>query len=216
MASVLILLGAPGAGKGTQAQRLVQDLGTPHVATGDLFRANLSQETPLGLAAKDYYDAGKLVPDELVIDMLFERVASADCADGYLLDGFPRTVAQAQALDARLDDSWSLRALNLAVEPECLVERATGRLLCKGCDAICHSTFSPPAKDGQCDSCGGELYRRTDDAEEVVRERLTVYEEQTKPLLAYYEAQDRLTQIPAGGDPNEVYQTLVGCLEGVR
>ncbi|MDP6957166.1 MAG: nucleoside monophosphate kinase, partial [Planctomycetota bacterium] len=145
MASVLILLGAPGAGKGTQSSRLAGSLGTPHVATGDLFRANLSQGTPLGAQAKEYMESGQLVPDALVIDMLFDRVSQADCATGYLLDGFPRTLEQAEALDTRLSSSTHVRAINLDVPTESLVERATGRLLCRGCEAIYHKSYAPPA-----------------------------------------------------------------------
>ncbi len=215
MSSVLILLGAPGAGKGTQASRLAGELGLPHVATGDLFRANLSQGTALGLRAKEYMESGKLVPDGLVIDMLFDRVAADDCGRGYLLDGFPRTLAQAKALDARLEDGCAVRAINLDVPTESLVERATGRLLCRGCDAIYHSSYSPPAEEGKCSSCGGELYRRPDDAEDVVRERLNVYEQQTRPLLAHYRAQGKLTELAGGGAPDEVYLLLKDCLEGV-
>ena len=208
MQSVVILLGAPGAGKGTQASQLSEDLSLPHVATGDLFRMHLKNGTTFGTTAKSYMEAGKLVPDEVVLDMLFDRVGEADCADGYLLDGFPRTLPQAEALDARLD-GVNLLVLNLEVSDEAIVGRAAGRLLCKSCNAIYHKETKPPAIEGVCDRCGGELYQRKDDAPEVVRERLGVYHKQTRPLVDHYAAKGVLQNIDGERDPAEVRESLL-------
>ena len=212
MTSAVIILGPPGAGKGTQAMRLAEELGLPHVSTGDLFRENLSKNTPLGELAKTYMEAGKLVPDEVVIDMLFSRVAAEDCAGGYMLDGFPRTVAQAEALTERLDDSWSTRAVQLDVPDEALIERAVGRLLCRDCGNIHHESFSPPATAGVCDACSGELYKRTDDTAETVSERLTVYREETSPLIDYYGERSALDVVDGARGPEEVFADLRALL----
>lgn len=212
MSRVVILLGAPGAGKGTQAQRLSRDLGLAHISTGDLFRENLRGKTPLGLEAQQFMDSGQLVPDALVIQMLFDRVSRPDCAEGYLLDGFPRTIAQAEALEVALGASAGLTVLNLEVDPETIIERASGRLLCRSCDAISHRVFSPPAKAGVCDNCGGELYQREDDKEGVVRERLKVYDKQTAPLVEFYSARGVLTGVDGELSPDQVNQTLLATL----
>jgi len=212
MARVLILLGAPGAGKGTQAQRLGGDLGLPHISTGDLFRENLRGNTPLGLEAQKYMDAGQLVPDELVIKMLFDRVSRPDCAQGYLLDGFPRTLAQAEALEVALGPKADLTVLNLEVNPNTIVERAAGRQLCRSCGAIYHLVFAPSAKAGVCDSCGGELYQREDDQEVVVRERLKVYDRQTAPLVEFYSTRGVLTGVDGELSPDQVNQALLATL----
>ena len=212
MTSAVIILGPPGAGKGTQAMRLADELGLPHVSTGDLFRENLSKNTALGELAKTYMEAGKLVPDEVVIDMLFGRVADKDCADGYMLDGFPRTVAQAEALSGRLDDSWSTRAIQLDVPDEALVERAVGRLLCRDCGNIHHESFSPPAKEGSCDTCSGELYKRADDTAETVSKRLAVYHEETSPLISYYSERGALDVVDGARAPEEVFADLRSLL----
>lgn len=203
----MILLGAPGAGKGTQAKRLSTWTGLPHVSTGDLFRANLRAETPLGAKAKGYMDAGELVPDALVLDMLFDRVAADDCADGYILDGFPRTIAQAEALEGRLAGA-GVRVLDIRVPDEVIVERAAGRLVCKKCGNIQHAKFAPPARAGVCDACGGALQQRTDDRPEVVRERLRVYREQTAPLVQFYEGRGSLVGIDGDRSPDEVFDDL--------
>jgi len=208
MTSAVIILGPPGAGKGTQAMRLADELGLPHVSTGDLFRENLSKNTALGELAKTYMEAGKLVPDEVVIDMLFGRVADKDCADGYMLDGFPRTVAQAEALSERLDASWSTRAVQLDVPDEVLIERAVGRLLCRDCGNIHHESFSPPAKEGSCDACSGELYKRSDDTAETVSERLAVYRDETSPLISYYGERNALDVVDGARTPEEVFADL--------
>ncbi|MFT5289736.1 MAG: adenylate kinase [Planctomycetota bacterium] len=212
---IIVLLGAPGAGKGTQAARLSAACGIPHVSTGDLFRANLKQGTALGEKARGFMDQGLLVPDELVLDMLFDRVSAEDCASGYLLDGFPRTLPQAEALDGRLGDASGVQAVNLEVEEETIVLRASGRLLCHGCDTIAHRKFKPPAKEGVCDFCGGELYQRDDDKPDVVRERLRVYHDQTAPLVGYYQSKGILSAINGERTPDEVFADLESlCLEG--
>ena len=213
MGSVVILLGAPGAGKGTQAVRLSKACGLPHVATGDLFREHLSNGTPFGMKAKEYMDAGKLVPDAVVLDMLAERVGQPDCASGYLLDGFPRTLAQAEALEERLGEGTSVRVFNLEVADEVIVRRAAGRLLCKSCGNIQHKEFKPPAKEGVCDNCGGELYQRKDDAPEVVRKRLEVYHEETRPLVSFYEERGVLETVDGERAPEEVYETLLARVQ---
>ena len=210
---IIILLGPPGAGKGTQAVRLAADCGIPHVSTGDLFRANLKQETELGERAKSFMEAGKLVPDELVLEMLFDRVAAPDCAEGYLLDGFPRTLPQARALTKALGDQPT-HTLLLEVPDEVLIERAGGRLLCRNCTNIHHASFAPPAKEGVCDSCGGELYRRKDDEPAVVRERLLVYRNETQPMVEYYRELGSLVVINGNQNPDAVFQELRNCLDG--
>ena len=212
MAVITILLGAPGAGKGTQAVRFCEARALPHISTGDLFRANLKEATPIGLKAKGYMDAGNLVPDEIVLDMLIERVAAPDCREGYLLDGFPRTLEQARALDARVAEGDTLRVVNIEVSDATIVERASGRLLCRTCGNIQHKTFSPPKVEGVCDADGGELYQRKDDAPEVVQERLRVYHEQTAPLVDYYTAKGSLKTIDGEKTPDEVFTALEAAL----
>lgn len=212
MATILIILGPPGAGKGTQAVRLSESRALPHVSTGDLFRENIKGATPIGQKAKSFLDAGKLVPDEVVLDMLTERVAAPDCEAGYLLDGFPRTLPQAEALDARIAAEDELLVLNLIVSEDTIVTRASGRLLCRDCGAIAHKTFSPPAVDGVCDVCGGELYTRSDDQPDVVRERLQVYHAETAPLVSFYEAKGVLTSIDGEQAPDEVFGALEAAL----
>lgn len=213
MQSVLILLGPPGAGKGTQAVRLSSALSLPHVSTGDLFRENLKLGTPLGEKARGFMDAGRLVPDELVIDMLFDRVSRADCRGGFLLDGFPRTVAQATALDARLNGS-QVRAINLSVADAAVVERLTGRHTCRACGNVHHERFSPPAKAGVCDRCGGALYQRPDDSRDVVEKRLAVYREQTKPVEAHYRSRGVLSEVDGARKPDDVYTALLRAARG--
>lgn len=210
---MLILLGPPGAGKGTQAVRLSAALGLPHVSTGDLFREHLKTGTPLGREARGFMDAGKLVPDELVIAMLFDRVAKPDCAAGFLLDGFPRTVAQAQALDKRLA-GYDVRALSLHVADAVLLERLTGRHTCRACGHVHHERFSPPAVAGKCDRCGGELYQRSDDARDVVEKRLSVYREQTAPVEQHYAEQGKRVAIEGDRAPDQVFDALLGAWRG--
>lgn len=209
---VVILLGPPGSGKGTQAVRLSKELGMPHVSTGDLFRDNLSRNTDLGKRAKSFMEAGKLVPDELVIEMLLDRVSRSDCSKGYLLDGFPRTLVQADALDKHLGKGNDVVALDLRVTNDVIMKRASGRLTCKKGGHIHNKFFSPPKVEGVCDVCGGELYQRTDDAEVVVKERLKVYEVQTAPLVKYYEKKGILNRINGENEADKVFNDLLGLV----
>ena len=211
---VLVLLGPPGAGKGTQAARLSGELAVPHVSTGDLFRDNMAAGSELGLKAKGFIDAGRLVPDELVVDMLFDRVSRPDCERGFLLDGFPRTVPQAEALERRLAPSSTLRVVALEVPEEVLVERLTGRWTCGSCQNIHHASFSPPRTDGTCDRCGGVLTQRADDRPEVVGERLAVYQRKTAPLVAFYEQRGVLTHVDGNRAPGEVSIALARAARG--
>jgi adenylate kinase len=211
----LVLLGPPGAGKGTQAERLEEKLHLSHVASGDLFRENLKNETELGLLAKDYMDKGDLVPDDVTIAMVRERLLRPDCEQGAILDGFPRTQAQAQGLDRMLADIG--RKLNgvlyFAVPDEELVRRLSGRWICRQCQTPYHTVFSPPATEGVCDACGGELYQRDDDKPETVRARLEVYHQQTAPLVDYYRQAGLLVEVDGTGDIESVSAAL---LEAVR
>lgn len=209
---VVILLGPPGSGKGTQAVRLSKELGIPHISTGDLFRENLKQNTDLGKKAKGFMDQGQLVPDELVLEMLFDRVSKPDCAKGYLLDGFPRTIPQAEALDRRLSPQADVVALHLQVADESIIKRMAGRLTCKKCGHIQHKDTSPPKQEGICDKCGGELYQRPDDAREVVEERLKVYHKQTKPLIQYYQKKGILAEVNGENAPDIVFKDLLNAL----
>ena len=208
---IIILLGPPGAGKGTQAVRIAGRLGLTHVATGDLFRENLSKGTELGQRAKGFMEAGKLVPDDLVLEMLFDRVSKPDCAGGYLLDGFPRTLPQAKALTERLAGK-PVQTISLEVPDDQLVERASGRLLCKGCSHIHHATFSPPKTEGVCEACGGELYRRKDDDPEVVRQRLVVFHQETQPMIDYYSELGSLEVVDGTQSPDDVFAALSALL----
>ena len=206
---VMILLGPPGAGKGTQATRLGAALALPHVSTGDLFRENLKNSTPLGQKARGFMDSGRLVPDELVLEMLFERVGRSDCAEGYLLDGFPRTIPQAEALEKRLNQRGArVQVLNLQGPDALLLERITGRRSCKACGHIQHLVHSPPKKAGACDKCGGELVQRSDDTAEVFGKRLAVYREQTQPLEAFYAARRLLVNVDGARPPESVFEEL--------
>jgi adenylate kinase len=193
----IILLGPPASGKGTQAARLREMLDLPHVASGDLFRENLKHETELGLKAKVYMDRGELVPDDVTIAMVVDRLSRPDCAAGALLDGFPRTIAQAEALDQALAERGHRVSLVLYVSApdDVLVERVSGRRLCRTCGESYHVRFNPPRQSGVCDSDGGELYQRDDDKPETVRQRLKVYAEQTSPLIDYYRSQGVLVEV---------------------
>lgn len=207
----LVLLGPPGAGKGTQAERLEKELGLPHVASGDLFREHLGKETELGLLAKTYMDRGDLVPDDVTIAMVRERLQRPDCEQGAILDGFPRTQAQAAGLDDMLADMG--RALDgvlyLAVPDEELVRRLSGRWICRQCQTPYHTLFSPPTQAGVCDACGGELYQRDDDKPETVRARLRVYHQQTAPLIDYYRQAGLLVEVDGSGDIESVAAALL-------
>ncbi len=183
---VVVLLGPPGAGKGTQAEELSRALHLPHISTGDLFRDNLKQNTPIGQKAKSYISKGNLVPDEVVLEMLFDRIQKPDCKNGYILDGFPRTLAQAEAFSAKSHHA-DVFPLNLAVDDNILIERISNRLVCEKCQTPYHKISYPPKHDNICDRCQGDLIQRKDDHENIVKERLRVYHKETEPLIAFYE-----------------------------
>ena len=216
MALIAILLGAPGAGKGTQAARLSRARSLPHVSTGDLLRNHVQRGTELGVKAKGYMDKGEYVPDALVLDMLAERLAAPDCRDGLVLDGFPRTAVQAEALENRLQADDQIVVVNLEVSDESIVGRAAGRLTCptKTCGRVYHAVTAPPRQAGKCDACGAALFQRADDAAPVVRERLRVYREKTAPLVSYYESRGVLTSIDGEESPDSVFSRLDGLIPG--
>ncbi|MFB0537683.1 MAG: adenylate kinase [Anaerolineae bacterium] len=215
MSKYIILLGAPGAGKGTQATMLTEALGVPHVASGDLFRSAIQRKTHLGLEAKKYMDQGLLVPDEVTIAMVRERLALPDCQEGVILDGFPRTLEQAKALDAALaDEGRSIdQVLYIKVPNEELVARLSGRWICGDCQAVYHAITNPPKQAGRCDACGGELYQRSDDKPETVRRRLEVYFEQTAPLIEYYTEREVLTEVNGDQSIAAVQAALIEALQ---
>ena len=212
----IILLGPPGAGKGTQAKLLIERLQVPQISTGDMLRAAVKDGTPLGKQARAFMDRGALVPDDVIIGLVRERLQSPDCARGYILDGFPRTVAQAEALEKTLADlRLSLdHVLCLDVPSEDLVVRIAGRRTCRQCGAMSHVRFSPTARDGVCDVCGGETYQRDDDREETVRRRLTVYADQTAPLARFYEGRGLLRRVAGTGEIGEIFARMVRSLGG--
>ncbi|MCD7036599.1 adenylate kinase [Metabacillus sp. GX 13764] len=212
----LVLMGLPGAGKGTQAERLVEEYKVPHISTGDMFRAAIKEETELGLEAKSFMDKGELVPDEVTIGIVRERLGKNDCEKGFLLDGFPRTVAQAEALENILADMNRKLdyVINIKVDQDILMERLTGRRICKNCGATYHLVFNPPAKEGVCDKCGGELYQRDDDNEETVGNRLEVNLKQSQPLLDFYEKKGYLRDIDGQQDINKVFADIKELLGG--
>ncbi|MDI3298975.1 MAG: adenylate kinase [Bacillota bacterium] len=210
----LVFLGPPGAGKGTQAAILARELGIPQISTGDMFRAAVRDQTPLGREAQRYMEAGQLVPDEVTIGIVEERLRADDCRDGFILDGFPRTVPQAEALDRILAAAGRPldRAVEFAIEEEEVVRRLAGRRTCSECGAVYNIYTRPPRQAGVCDSCGGPLAQREDDREETVRARLAVYGQQTAPLIGYYKESGRLVRIDASRTPGEVTAALKEAL----
>lgn len=211
----LILLGPPGAGKGTQASAIVKEYNIPHISTGDIFRSNIKEGTELGRKAKEYIDKGLLVPDEVVISIVKDRLAEEDCKGGFLLDGFPRTLEQGEALDTTLDEmNISLdKVVNIEVELKDLVGRAVGRRICRDCGATYHVEFNPPKNEGKCDVCSGELYQRDDDTEETVKKRFSVYQEQTKPLIDYYSKKGLILNVDGFKGIEEISKSI---LEGLH
>lgn len=212
----LILLGPPGAGKGTQAKILVKKYGIPQISTGDILRSAVKEQTPMGVRAKEFMDNGALVSDEVVVGIVEERLGKSDCADGFILDGFPRTVGQADALKQMLEVLGKAidHVISIGVDKEDLLLRVTGRRTCRSCGKGFHVTFDPPKVSGVCDECGGELYQRDDDSEETMRKRLDVYEEQTAPLIAYYAKESLLRTIDGIGAIDDIQRKLICIIEG--
>ena len=212
----ILFMGPPGAGKGTQAERIVEQFGIPHISTGDAFRLAIKQGTPIGKKAKEFIDQGLLVPDEVTNGIVRERLAESDCANGFLLDGFPRTLAQAEALDGMLAemDRKIDHVINLKVEPSFLLARITGRRICKTCGTTYHVIFNPPKQEGICDKDGGELYQRPDDTEEKVATRLDEYTTKTAPLLTYYGDKGSLREVDGEKDIDEVTTEIASLLRG--
>ncbi len=210
----IIMLGAPGAGKGTQAKKIAEKYGIPHISTGDIFRANIKGGTELGMKAKSYMDQGQLVPDDVTIGMLLDRISEADCADGYVLDGFPRTIPQAESLTKALEERNEKMdyAINVDVPDAAIVDRMSGRRACVKCGATYHIVYNAPAKEGICDACGEALVLRDDDKPETVQKRLSVYHDQTQPLIDYYKKADILVAVDGTKDLNEVFKDIVSIL----
>lgn len=206
----IIMLGAPGAGKGTQAKVISDKQNIPHISTGDIFRENVKNETPLGKKAKEYMDAGELVPDELTCDLVMDRISKDDCKNGFVLDGFPRTIPQAEALDAALKSSGQSMdfALDVDVPDENIISRMEGRRACVSCGATYHVVTIPPKTEGKCDRCGADLIIREDDKPDTVKKRLDVYHKQTQPLIDYYKKQGILKTVDGTRDMDEVYSEI--------
>jgi len=210
----IVLLGAPGAGKGTQAKKLIDKYGIPQISTGDILRQNVAEGTPLGKEAKSYMDKGELVPDRVVLGLVEDRLKKGDCKKGYILDGFPRNTAQAEALDKILASLGMLLtgALSVDVPKEDLMKRLTGRRTCKGCGQMYNIYFSAPKKDGVCDKCGGALFQRDDDKEETIKRRLDVYDAQTAPLIDYYKKSGILKSVTGVGSIDEIFNKVCSAL----
>ncbi|NLT34887.1 MAG: adenylate kinase [Gaiellales bacterium] len=210
----LIMLGPPGAGKGTQAANVVSDYGVPHISTGDMLRDAVKNQTPMGMEAKRYMEAGDLVPDSVVIGIVKDRLQQPDTAKGFLLDGFPRTIPQAEALDAALGGIGRSvgKVVAILVDEEALVARLTGRRICRTCQAPFHVSFNPPKTVDVCDRCGGELYQRADDSEATVRNRLEVYRAQTEPLIEYYDKQGVVARVDGDQSPDKVYAEIKAAI----
>jgi adenylate kinase len=211
----IVMLGAPGAGKGTQAEMIAEKYGIPHISTGDIFRANIKNGTELGKKAKEYMDKGELVPDSLVVDLVIDRIHQDDAKDGYVLDGFPRTIPQAEALDGALAEAGDAVdfAVNVDVPDENIVTRMSGRRACVKCGATYHIKYNAPKTEGVCDNCGSELIQREDDKPETVLNRLSVYHEQTQPLIDYYDGKGIVKNIDGTKDLNEVFDDIIKVLE---
>ena len=210
----IIMLGAPGAGKGTQAKKIAAQYSIPHISTGDIFRANIKNNTELGQKAKTYMDKGELVPDSLVVDLIMDRFKEADCANGYVLDGFPRTIPQAEALDNALKANGEKVdfAINVEVPDENIINRMSGRRACVGCGATYHIKYNPTKVEGVCDACGEKLILRDDDKPETVKHRLSVYHEQTQPLIDYYNKAGVLAEVDGTKDMEDVFKDIVNIL----
>ena len=210
----VIMLGAPGAGKGTQAKKIAAKYTIPHISTGDIFRANIKNGTELGKKAKTYMDQGLLVPDELVVDLVVDRVQQADCENGYVLDGFPRTIPQAESLDEALKklDQKIDYAINIEVPDENIIRRMSGRRACVGCGATYHVVYNPPKKEDVCDVCGEKLILRDDDQPDTVKKRLDVYHDQTQPLIDYYDKSDVLKEVDGTMDMEDVFRAITAIL----
>jgi adenylate kinase len=210
----LILLGPPGAGKGTQASRIVAEYGVPHISTGDILRSAVKNQTQMGLEAKKFMDAGELVPDSVVIGIVKDRLREPDTAKGFLMDGFPRTIPQAEALDVALDDldRAVTKTLVLLVDEDLLIRRLTGRRICRSCQTPFHVEFSRPKVEGVCDKCGGELYQRDDDSEATVRNRLEVYRNQTEPLIGYYDRVGVVARIDGAQEAEKTFADIRAAL----
>ena len=210
----IIMLGAPGAGKGTQAKMIAAKYNIPHISTGDIFRANIKNGTELGAKAKEYMDKGLLVPDELVVDLVIDRFKEPDCKNGYVLDGFPRTIPQAEALDKALTAIGESvdYAINVEVPDENIINRMGGRRACVGCGATYHIVYSPTKVESKCDTCGGDLIIRDDDKPETVKNRLSVYHEQTQPLIDYYTNKGIIAEVDGTVDMNDVFDAIVKIL----
>lgn len=210
---VLILLGPPGAGKGTQAKMIEEKWQLPHISTGDLLRAHIRKATNLGKQAKQFMDQGNLVPDALILDMLFERVSQEDCVKGYILDGFPRTIHQAETLQKRLEGKASPLVINLDLSDEEIILRLTKRVICEKCGIPYHLLYSPPRQNNICDNCGSPLIQRPDDTEEVIRKRLKIYHEQTAPLIAFYSKQKLLHTISCCLNKEAIFQQVASLID---
>lgn len=210
----LILLGPPGAGKGTQAQMIAERYSIPQISTGDILRKAVKENTPLGLKAKDFMERGQLVPDEIVIGIVEERLKESDCSRGFILDGFPRTINQAEGLQEILSKIGKsiTKVINIEVDTEELVRRLTGRRTCKNCGAMFHVIFNPPKKEGICDRCGGPLYQREDDNEDIIRKRLKEYEKETSSLVQYYQGKNKLFSVNGVGSKEQIFNQISNLL----
>ncbi|GAA0116393.1 adenylate kinase [Clostridium senegalense] len=214
----IILLGPPGAGKGTQAKSISNKYSIPHISTGDIFRKNISEKTPLGIEAKSYIDKGQLVPDKLTIDIVQDRLEHEDCKNGFLLDGYPRTVSQAEALKNFLSEKGEKldTALLIDVQKEFIIDRMTGRRVCPDCGASYHVKFNPTKVEGKCDICGSVVIQRADDTESTVKDRLDVYETQTQPLIEYYKNQGLLSTVDGTQSIDDVFKDICGVLGAIN